>query len=503
MIRTLIFLALLMAAAFGLGWLLEKPGELTLVWLGYHIETSPLIGVGVMLLCAIVLSALWGLIRFIFKIPSLVSLAASARRRARGFEALSRGIIAAGAGDALQAKKAALEVKKHIPHEPLGLLLDAQTAQLAGDRGGAEHVFHAMAERPETRLLGLRGLHAEALRKGDAEAAHQLALQAHRIAPLGWSGQAVLERHAAKADWELAKLSVEQNLRAKIIDKATAERQFAVLDAADALDREMTDPASALKLARAAIKRAPDLVPAVALAGRLLSRKGDMKGGSKIIEQAYSNHPHPDLAQAYIDMRPGNSSADRLTRARKLARLAPDHPESRMMLAKAALSARDFGAAREAMAPLIAPGQRPTGRMCLIMAEIEDLENGAQGLVREWLARGARAPRGPAWMADGVVADVWAPVSPATGKLDAFRWSQDAEQISGPIEETLAARSLDREIEKPAPDLALSAPLEARAEEGAAPAARADAEPAKPPATPQPVIFPLAAAPDDPGPRSP
>jgi HemY protein len=174
-----------------------------------------------------------------------------------------------------------------------------------------------------------------------------------------------------------------------------------------------------------------------------------------------------------------------------------------MMLAKAALSARDFAAARAAMAPLIDAGQRPTGRMCLILAEIEDLENGAQGLVREWLARGARAPRGPAWMADGVVADVWAPVSPVTGKLDAFRWGQDAEQISGPVEDTQAARSLDGETEKSAPDLALSAPLETQAEAVAAPAPNAEAEPPKPPMTPQPVIFPLAAAPDDPGPRSP
>ena len=56
------------------------------------------------------------------------------------------------------------------------------------------------------------------------------------------------------------------------------------------------------------------------------------------------------------------------------------------------------------------------------MAEIEDAENGPSGPVREWLARGSRAPRDPVWIADGMVSRRWLPISPVTGKLDAFEW---------------------------------------------------------------------------------
>jgi HemY protein len=56
------------------------------------------------------------------------------------------------------------------------------------------------------------------------------------------------------------------------------------------------------------------------------------------------------------------------------------------------------------------------------MAEIEDAEFGPSGAVREWLARGSRAPRDPAWIADGVPSKSWAPISPKTGRLDAFEW---------------------------------------------------------------------------------
>ena len=56
------------------------------------------------------------------------------------------------------------------------------------------------------------------------------------------------------------------------------------------------------------------------------------------------------------------------------------------------------------------------------MARIEGEQHGHAGRVREWLARAVNAPRDPAWTADGVVSDRWAPVSPVTGALDAFRW---------------------------------------------------------------------------------
>src|SRR5947209_7569895 len=116
-----------------------------------------------------------------------------------------------------------------------------------------------------------------------------------------------------------------------------------------------------------------------------------------------SNITHPDLATGYLDVRPGDSSVDRLERARRLFRLKQDSVEGRIALARAALAARDFKTARDAMAPLVAPGERPTSRMCLLMAEIEEAQHGDSGAVREWLARGSRAPSDAAWIADGII----------------------------------------------------------------------------------------------------
>ena len=64
------------------------------------------------------------------------------------------------------------------------------------------------------------------------------------------------------------------------------------------------------------------------------------------------------------------------------------------------------------------------------MAEIEEAA-GDEGAVREWLNRAARAPRDRAWVADGVISDHWAPVSPS-GVLDAFVWRTPDERLSAP-----------------------------------------------------------------------
>ena len=85
-----------------------------------------------------------------------------------------------------------------------------------------------------------------------------------------------------------------------------------------------------------------------------------------------------------------------------------------------------MGAARNALANCSIAD--PTQAVCLLMAEIEEGQNGDQGKAREWLARAVRAPRDPAWTADGIVTDEWEPVSPVTGELDAFEWKVPAQR---------------------------------------------------------------------------
>src|SRR6478752_1652281 len=95
--------------------------------------------------------------------------------------AITHGLLAIGHGDADRARAHADVARRHAANDPLALLLHAQSAQLDGDRDAARAAFHAMAEREDTRLLGLRGLFIEAQRADDPVSPVMIAEEALKV----------------------------------------------------------------------------------------------------------------------------------------------------------------------------------------------------------------------------------------------------------------------------------------------------------------------------------
>src|SRR3712207_2635916 len=175
--RALVFIGLLCLAAFGAAWLADRPGTALVTFSGYELRTT-VAGAGVARVgTASALSLLWTIVTTVLHLPSRLSASSRARRRSRGYQAVSRGMIAVGAGDAIAARRYANEAERYLGPEPLALLLKAQSAQVSGNRAGAETAFSRMMDDPETRVLGLRGLFMEARRRGDNGAARQYALE--------------------------------------------------------------------------------------------------------------------------------------------------------------------------------------------------------------------------------------------------------------------------------------------------------------------------------------
>ena len=430
MIRVVIYLIAIGVMALGAAWLAERPGDVAITWQGWRLDTSVMVMVMVVAAVAALAVALWSLLRAIWRAPRALRQHRRARRNARGYLALSQGLIAVGSGDVRAARKFADEAGRIAPGEPLTLLLSAQSAQLAGDRPAAEHTFQAMAQRPDTKLLGLHGLFIEAQRRQDAAAAILFAEEAaNTAAPPAWAGHAVLQFRCAAGDWTGALERLDRNMASGLLDKAAYRRQRAVLLTARALAAESAgDRAGALALALEAVGLAPTLVPAAALAGRLSGEAGELRKAARIVDIAWKANPHPDLADTFAHLRPGDSARDRLARIQALAQKTPADPEGALAVARAALDAREFAIARSALAPFTAA---PTQRVAMLMARLERLEHGDEGRAREWMTRALNARRDPAWTADGVVSDRWMPVSPVTGRLDAFVWKEPLEELGG------------------------------------------------------------------------
>ncbi|MDQ0997355.1 HemY protein [Phyllobacterium ifriqiyense] len=433
MMRILFFFIVVLLLGVGFAWLADRPGDLVLTFAGMQYKVSLMVAATsiVAIVAGVMLS--WWLVKSIVTSPYALRRHFRARKRDRGYQSLSTGLIAAGAGDGQTARLMIKQAEKllNVDQEPLIKLLDAQAAMLEGRTDDARAKFEAMLDDPETKLLGLRGLYLEAQRLGARDASRHYAEEAALLAPnVEWAATAALGQKTTHGDWDGALLLLDKQKATKQIDKEKAKRERAVILAAKAIETYESDPVNAKPLAIEANKLAPDLVPAAIVAAKSLFAQGDLRKGSKILEYTWKREPHPGVADTYVHARVGDSPIDRLKRARHLAGLYPHHAESNLAIAHAALAAGELKEAREAAEAVLRSTPRESAY--LLLADIEEAQTGDQGRVRQWLSRAVKAPRDPAWTADGYVSERWAPASPVTGKLDAFVWKVPVEQI-GPV----------------------------------------------------------------------
>jgi HemY protein len=498
MIRVVLFLLSVGALSLGVAWLADRPGDVVITWQNMRIETSLMVLGAAILVAMALLALIWSLIRTVLRSPLVLANMMRSRRGVRAYEAISSGLIAVGSGDIAAARRLSGEVNRIAPGEPLALLLTAQAAQLAGDRDGADRAFRAMASRADTKALGLHGLFVEAQRRNDPGSARAYAEEAVRTAPsLSWAGRAVLEFRCATGDWAGA-LALLERSRSEL-DKAVYRRQRAVMLTARAIAAETSDRDNAKVFVLEAVKLAPTLVPAAALAGRFLAEGGELRKASRIVGKAWRANPHPELAETYAELRFGDAARDRLARVEALTKKTPGHVESALAVARSALDARDFAKARAALAAYLSA---PTRRVALLMAELERAERNDEGRARGWMARALHAAPDPQWTADGYVSDRWLPVSPVSGRLDAFEWRVPLTGVTNhaPVIEP-----------EPLPDTEQIEASPKQIEADQAPQEESQAPPAPTPAAPRrrtrttpkadPVI-PLVHAPDDPGPEA-
>jgi HemY protein len=475
MIRIILFLLLIALAAAGAGWVADQPGDVLVSLPGW--SAHPSLPVFALLLGIVIVAAIfaWTILLTLWRLPKRIRRSRRERRIARGRHAITQGLLAIGHGDSSSARAHAEVARRHAAQDPLALLLHAQSAQLDGDRAGAQRAFRAMAEREDTRLLGLRGLFVEAQRADDPVAAVMIAEEALKLAPAStWASHAVLGFRCAKGDWSGALAILDTNLSAGLIDKATYRRQRGVLLTARALEPEKVDRDLSRESVMEAVKLAPTLVPAAVLASKFESEAHQIRRSMRIIEAAWLAQPHPDLADAYAHVKLGDSARQRLVRVETLAAKAPGHLESALAIARAAIDATEYKRAREALAPFIAA---PTQRVAMLMAEIERTEHGDSGRARAWTLRAVRALHDPVWTADGYVSSTWRPVSPVSCRLDAFVWQTPVAALPSDKNATI----------EPSPfEEAMLAPPAPRREPPVALASEAPAEPAAAPSEPAP-----------------
>lgn len=398
MIRWGIFLVIIGLVAFAAGWLANNPGDVVLEWQNYQITTSVAVLVAAALLFAGLVALLYRLWWTVLRMPGRLRRARRARRQRRGFEALSRGMVAVAAGDAEAARRQAQRADRYLDDPPLTMLLSAQAAQMQGDEKAAEKYFTALSERRPTEFLGVRGLLNQAIKRQDWDEALVLARRAYRINPKSeWVVKVLYDLQKRTNRWADAAVTVDEAARLNALPSGDPQQEKAEIYYQRSVQESGFE---ALKWARKAARERPSYVPAILRWAQLLIDENRHRKAVTVIEDAWQRTPDPELAEMYWKARQVNDAMQKLDAAQRLADHNPEHPESRMIVAVAALEAHKWDVARAALAP-IATEQAPP-RVCRLMAQLEEAEHGDLVRAREWLMRATADEHG---------ADMSAPVT--------------------------------------------------------------------------------------------
>lgn len=424
MTRTLAYIVVLVALVAAAVWLADHPGDVSLDWQGWRIETSVAV-LGLALVVVAALSALaYRFWLFLRRVPGRVAGSRRENRRRRGYLALTRGMVAVAAGDAAEARRQMKRADGLLGDPPLTMLLSAQALQLSGDEKAAEKFFSAMLARSETEFLGLRGLLIQALKRDDTDKARGLAERAFRLQPRSeWAVSTLFDLQARTGAWKAARDTLGHSAKHGLVDADTHRERAAALDFQMALDALAGgEESAAVKLLRRVADAAPGFAPAVARLARLDLDGGHGGRAASLIERGWAAAPHPDLALLYWRARGAEDALARVKAAQRLAGQHPDHRESHIIIAEAALEARLWGEARRHLG--LAGGDEPPARVCRLMAELEEAEHGDMAAARAWLVRATLADPDPAWVCGecGHVVAEWRIRCDHCDAFAGFRW---------------------------------------------------------------------------------
>ena len=451
----LIIVALILAGVLALGLL---PGRVVMVWQGWRVDTSVAVLMLGVVIVAMAAAALFHLVRKIIGGPAAFLRARRERRRREGYRALTQGMVAVAAGDAEEAQKHARKADVLLAEPPLTLLLSAQAAQLSGDEHAAKKYFTAMLERAETEFLGLRGLLMQALRGGDEHTALRLVERAKAIRPrTPWVLSSLFELQARAGKWHEAEATLAEAVKRKALALEHRFHRAALLH--EKSRAAETDGASSEAMQHVAKAHSldPGFAPAALRYAHLLRVGGRVRQAAKALEAAWRAAPHPHLADAYRALFGEEAPLLRFKRMERLASANPEHRESHMAMASAALEARLWGEARRHLEAAGANdgehGALPP-RLCRMMAELEEQQHRDHVAARAWLARAANATAADhAYVCGNCGSDTaeWAPVCPTCRAFNSLAWREPGGTRSPGPKPLAASTSLMPPLPVPAP----------------------------------------------------
>jgi HemY protein len=398
-LRLFFTLLLLIAVSLLALWLRDHPGLMRLDWLGYRIETPLAVAMSLLIIIVITLALLlYGFVRLVH-FPLRHRLRKQEQRFRDSLDQMTYAMTSLAVADHAGALRYARQAEKQLGEHPLLELVRAHVARRSDDMTSARLQLQKMMEYPTTRMLAASALSHLAHRDERLDEAVRLAQIAFDMQPKHKpSLHTLFNLYLEKEDWEAALLLLEKGRKQAHLSKAETHHYEALISwqQASALTRDGNAPGSAL-LIRQAFRCEPGFVPAAYEHAARLIAAGHRRRACAVLKRAWRHHPHPMLAELFLDLYE-TAPASRMTKAvESLTRSQPDHVESHLLRARTALRLTHWDEARGHVGKALDVVQE--ARIYRFLAEIERRAGHEEAAMRA-MERASTASADPCWVCD-------------------------------------------------------------------------------------------------------
>ena len=423
MIRTaVLFFQILVLIGLSV-WLAKEPGNVSIVWRNWQVDTSVGILVMAVGLVAIATTLAFRFWQFLTQTPGRLLTNRRANREHRGYHELADGMLALASGDAVSAMKHARRADNFLGRPAAGHLIVAEAAVLQGNLDLAKKHFEVLLEGEETAVAGARGLLTRALDADDHTEALKQAETVRSIDPeAAWVLPKLFDLQVNAREWEAADATMDEAIKRRSVPSDRGRRLRAlVLYERGMVSTEISDNDAAVGFFREALDLDPSL-PYVAIEySKLLLKGGKQRRSQRVLEQSWMTTRHPEIAEQRLLLAVNDEPINRYKIAHKLISQNLDS-DSALILAGYAIEANLWGEARK-YAELTLEERSSVGA-CEVMAKIENKEAMPLDAVREWQEKSLTAAPDKSWVCSNCLSqpENWASICQSCGGFDRIEW---------------------------------------------------------------------------------
>lgn len=345
------FLLVLIIAVLGVllvNSVADTPGALTVVWQGWHIETTALFAATALVLLLLLTALLVRLWVWLVDLPGRLKRWRRHQRQEAGLQAFVDGLAAIAAGEITVARRLDNRSRKLLPDNQLQAVLGAEVARLEGDDEHARTYYDTLLADERTAFLGLRGLAMQARGKNWSRVV-ELSRRAVELRPKSpWAQNMLFEGLVNNRQFTEAREQLKVLRRHRLMDRARLDFLEACLCAELAQEaRTAQRLPDAHKMAQQAQRVSPPFMPMVLFEAELYQQQGETEKARKLLADSWQETPRPEFLQGWLRLVSRLSPKDIEKAAEKLVGKQRNTREGAYALGMAYLESRRWDLARQ------------------------------------------------------------------------------------------------------------------------------------------------------------